>query len=150
MKKQSKILPPTYFYLLLILSIIFHFLLPLVVIIKPPLSYLGIIPIILGIYLNIWTDKLFKTKKTTVKPYEKPSQLITEGPFKISRHPMYLGMLLILLGIAIILGSIITFIFPILFILFMEILFIPFEEKNLKEIYKRNYINYRKRVRRWV
>lgn len=150
MKKQSKILPPTYFYLLLILSIIFHFLLPLVVIIKPPLSYLGIIPIILGIHLNIWTDKLFKTKKTTVKPYEKPSQLITEGPFKISRHPMYLGMLLILLGIAIILGSIITFIFPILFILFMEILFIPFEEKNLKEIYKRNYINYRKRVRRWV
>jgi len=150
MKKQSKILPPTYFYLLIILSIILHFLLPIILIIKPPFSYLGIIPIIIGIYLNIWTDKLFKTKKTTVKPYEKPSQFIIEGPFKISRHPMYLGMLLILLGIAIVLGSIITFIFPIIFILLMEILFIPFEENNLKNIYKQDYKKYKKRVRRWI
>ena len=150
MKKQSKISPPTYFYLLIILLIIIHFLLPIILIIKPPFSYLGIIPIIIGIYLNIWTDKLFKTKKTTVKPYEKPSQLITEGPFKISRHPMYLGMLLILLGIAIVLGSVITLIFPIIFILLMEILFIPFEENNLKNIYEQDYFKYKKRVRRWI
>ena len=150
MKKQGKILPPTYFYLLMILSIVLHFLLSIILIIKPPFSYFGIIPIIIGIYLNIWADKLFKIKNTTVKPYEKPSQLITEGPFKISRHPMYLGMFLILLGIAIVLGSIITFIFPIIFILLMEIFFIPFEENNLTNIYGQNYIKYKKRVRRWI
>jgi len=63
---------------------------------------------------------------------------------------MYLGMIFILLGIAIILDSIITFIFPIIFILLMEILFIPFEENNLKKIYKQDYIKYKKRIRRWI
>ena len=150
MKKKSKILPPAYFYSILFFSIILHFIFPISLIIKTPFSYFGIILVILGIALNIWTDKLFKNKKTTVKPYEKPSQLITNGPFKISRHPMYLGMLLILIGITIFLGSIITILFPIIFVMLMEILFIPFEEKNIEEIFKNEFLSYKKRVRRWI
>jgi len=90
MKKKSKMLPPVYFYSIMFSLIILHFLFPILLIIKPPISYLGVIPIILGISLNIWADQLFKKKQTTVKPYESPSQFIEEGPFKISRHPMYL------------------------------------------------------------
>jgi len=150
MKKKSKMLPPAYFYSILFFSIILHFIFPVLLIIKPPFSYLGIILVIFGIVFNIWIDKLFKNKKTTVKPYEKPSQLIIEGPFKISRHPIYLGMLLILVGITIFLGSIITFIFPIIFVLLIEILFIPYEEENMEEIFKNEYLSYKKRVRRWL
>ena len=150
MKQKSKILPPTYFYTLLIFLIIFHFIFPLIYFIKPPLSYLGVIPIILGILINILTDNLFKKKETTVKPYEKPSKLIVEGPFRFSRHPMYLGMILILVGIAIFLGSIITVIFPITFFLLMEIIFIPHEEKQMQKQFKNEYNSYKKKVRKWI
>ena len=150
MKQKSRLLPPTYFYSMLILLIILHFLCPISILINQPYSYSGIAIIIIGIILNVWTDKLFKHEKTTVKPYEIPSHLIVEGPFKISRHPMYLGMVIILSGIAIFLGSIITFIFPFTFIFVIEIFFIPYEEQNLERTFKQEFIEYKKNVRRWI
>ena len=100
--------------------------------------------------MNIWSDQLFKKSKTTVKPHEIPTILELSGPFRISRHPMYLGMVAILLGIAILLGSLVTSIFPIFFIILMEILFIPTEERNLKKIFGKEYLDYKKKVRRWI
>jgi len=135
MKKIKEILPPTYFIILLIASVVFHFILPIKKIIFPLFTYLGWILIIFGAVLNIWTGALFKRKKTTVKPFEKPTELITAGPFKISRHPMYVGMVAVLLGMTILHGTLITFIFPVIFLFLSETLFIPYEEKNLEETF---------------
>jgi protein-S-isoprenylcysteine O-methyltransferase Ste14 len=110
----------------------------------------GFLFILLGIILNIWVDIMFKKNKTTVKPYKNPTEFITSGPFRISRHPMYLGMMLILLGATIVSGTLIIFVFPIAFIILMEIFFIPFEEKNLERIFGRKYLSYKSRVRRWL
>ena len=145
-----KIMPTTYFIIFLILSIALHFIYPIKKIIFPPYTYSGYLLIVLGIVLNLWTDLLFKKYKTTVKPHKKPKKLITNGPFSASRHPMYLGMVLILLGVAIIHGTLITFIFPIIFVILMEILFIPVEENNIKRIFGKKYLNYKKKVRRWI
>lgn len=150
MKKTKKIFPPTYFIILLLLSIGLHFIFPIKKIIFPPYAYFGWILIIFGAVLNIWTDSLFKKGKTTVKPFEKPTELIIKGPFKISRHPMYLGMVAVLLGVAILHGTLIIFIFPVIFIVLSEKLFIPYEENNLKEVFGENYIYYKNRVRRWL
>ena len=79
-----------------------------------------------------------------------PNFFVTSGPFKLSRHPMYLGMMSILLGVAIFLGSLITFSFPIIFIMIMEKRFIPLEEKNLEKKFGNQYVDYKKRVRRWI
>ena len=153
-QNKRKIMPPTYFLVLLLLSIGLHFLLSVKQIIYPSYTYLGIILgiilTIMGIVLNIWSDSLFKKNKTTVKPHETPSKLIITGPFCISRHPMYLGMAMILLGITIFLGSLVTFAFPIIFVILMELMFIPFEEENLEKTFKQEYINYKERVRSWV
>lgn len=147
---KNKILPPTDFIIFLLLSIILHFIFPIKRIVFSPYSYLGIVLIIFGIVMNIWSDSLFKKKKTTVKPYENPAVLEISGPFQISRHPMYLGMPAILLGVSLMLGSIIAFIFPFLFVIVMEIKFIRFEEKNLEKIFGKKYLEYRKKVRRWI
>jgi protein-S-isoprenylcysteine O-methyltransferase Ste14 len=147
---KTKILPPTYFMLFLFLSFGLHFIIPVLTIIHVPYSYLGFVFIISGIILNLWADKAFKNSKTTVKPYEQPSALETGGTFRISRHPMYLGMTFILLGEALLLGSLITFIFPVLFIILSEILYIPYEEKNLEQVFGEEYREYKKRVRRWI
>ena len=104
----------------------------------------------IGTVLNIWTDQLFKKVNTTVKPFEKPSTLILKGPFKISRNPMYLGMALLLVGAGFILGSITSFIGTILFIIAMEVRFIPTEEKFMFEQFGEEFEAYKKKVRRWL
>jgi protein-S-isoprenylcysteine O-methyltransferase Ste14 len=146
----QKIMPPTYFFALLLLSIALHFILPVRQLIRLPYRYLGIVLIAFGSLINLWTDSLFKSNKTTVKPHENPTELITSGPFRLSRHPMYLGMTAVLLGVAILLGSLITFVFPIVFAILMELLFIPLEEKNLQQVFRSKYADYRKKSRRWI
>ena len=147
---MNKILPPRYFMVFLFLSIALHFIFPVRRIIYSPYTYLGILPIIFGIFLNLWADQLFKRKGTTVKPFEEPVSLETSGPFRISRHPMYLGMALILLGTSVMSGALITFLFPVAFVIIMEIDFIPTEEKNLGKVFGKKYLVYRKKVRRWI
>lgn len=147
---KNKILPPRYFIIFLLLSIGLHFIFPIKKIIFPPYTYLGWLLIMFGIILNIWSDLLFKRKKTTVKPHKTPSSLETSGPFRISRHPMYLGMAAILLGTTILHGTLITFLFPIIFVILMEIKFIPIEEKNLEKVFGKKYLDYKREVRRWI
>ena len=61
-----------------------------------------------------------------------------------------LRVIIAVFGIAIVLGSIISFIFPIIFILLMRIKYIPFEEEQLEKKFKHKYTAYKKRVRRWI
>jgi protein-S-isoprenylcysteine O-methyltransferase Ste14 len=130
--------------------VILHYTLPLINIIEYPSNLIGFLFFVIGTVLNIWTDQLFKKEKTTVKPLEKPSTLIQKGPFKISRNPMYLGMALLLVGAGFILGSITSFIGTILFIIAMEVRFIPTEEKFMFEQFGEEFEAYKKKVRRWL
>jgi protein-S-isoprenylcysteine O-methyltransferase Ste14 len=147
---NKKILPPTYFIILFLLSIGLHFSFPIKNIILYPYNYLGFIFIIFGSVINFWADYLFKKKNTAVKPFEKPSGFIVKGPFSISRNPMYLGFTSILFGLAILLGSIIAFLMPFALIIILERKFIVFEEKNLEEVFGKEYLDYKKRVRKWL
>jgi protein-S-isoprenylcysteine O-methyltransferase Ste14 len=146
---MKKLLPPNYFLMLLCLSIVVHFLFPISKIIHPPYNWFGVLPIFFGVVINLWTDNLFKKEKTTVKPGEKPSSLVVSGPFRVSRHPMYLGMTAILLGVSTLLGSISSFVFPFVFVILMEKLFIPLEEEYMKKIFGQRYLNYKKKAWRW-
>ncbi|MCK4251743.1 isoprenylcysteine carboxylmethyltransferase family protein [candidate division WOR-3 bacterium] len=147
---KRRLEPPTYFLIFLLLVILLHFVLPVIQIISSPYKYIGILLLGIGIWLNLWADGLFKKENTTVKPFEKSSALILEGPFRFSRHPMYLGMVIVLLGVAIILGSLITFLMPIAFFISMQIVFIRHEERALEQIFGQKYLDYKNRVRSWL
>jgi protein-S-isoprenylcysteine O-methyltransferase Ste14 len=147
---MKKILPPTYFALCLAIAAALHFLIPIKQIIIYPLNLLGFLFFIVGGILNIWTDQLFKKHKTTVKPDEEPSSFIQTGPFKVSRNPMYLGMVILLIGLGFILGSIISFAGFILFIIAMQTAFISQEERSMREQFGEEYLNYKKKVGRWI
>jgi protein-S-isoprenylcysteine O-methyltransferase Ste14 len=148
--KKENFLPPAYLISYLLLAIGLHFVLPIKQLIYVPYKYSGILLIGFGFLLNIWADGLFKKKKTTINPFEKSSTLVLEGPFRFSRHPMYLGMVIILLGEAIILGSLIAFFIPVAFFTIMKIVFIPYEEKAMEETFGREYLDYKNRVRCWL
>lgn len=150
MKKVQRAMPTTYLFIYLVAAIVLHFFFPVRQIIHAPYTYCGLPLIVLGIGLNIWADGLFKKKKTAVKPFEKPSALIREGPFRFSRHPMYLGFVILLAGTATLLGSLITFLVPIAIFVTLEMLFIPHEEKQLEKTFGKRYLDYKNQVRRWL
>ncbi len=143
------ILPPTFLFLFLALAFILYLLFPIANILG---SYrlFGIIFVAIGIAINIWADSIFKKEKTTIKPNEIPSSLVIKGPFCFSRHPMYLGSVLILLGVAIALGALSSFLSPILMFIILDKKFIPFEEKQMEKIFGKKYLKYKKQVRRWI
>ena len=150
MNKHSKIMPPTYFLMCLVVAILISFLFPFAKVINDSYVYIGIPIIIGGIILEFWADTLFKKRKTTVQPFKKSSALVTEGPFRISRNPMYLGFVLILLGLTILFGNILVIFVPIALIVTFELIFIPDEERLLEETFKDEYLRYKKQVRKWL
>lgn len=147
---MKKILPPTYFFICLIIAAALHYTLPLIQIINYPFSLIGFLFFAIGTALNIWPDQQLKKEKTTVKPFEMPAVLLQTGAYRISRNPMYLGMSLLLIGAGFILGSISSFIGVLLFVAAMEIVFIPQEEKNMREQFGEEFEAYKKKVRRWI
>ena len=149
MRKIKKLLPPNFLLIYLLLEIILYFVFPLWFI-PIPYRIVGILFIILGVVLNLWADNLFKKGKTTVKPDKIPTRLITNGSFRISRHPMYLGFVLLLLGVSILLGSLTSFTAPVLMFITLQTKFITHEENQMKKVFGEKYREYEKRVRRWI
>ena len=147
---SKTILPPTYFFIAIVLMVMLHFLFPLAEILRYPWLLLGCVPLLLGIALNIIADRAFKLFSTTVKPFEESTTLITTGVFRITRHPMYLGMILILFGIAILMGSLTTFFVIPIFAFLMDQIFVKIEEKMLAEKFGKVWVEYKSKVRRWI
>ncbi|MEA1925615.1 MAG: isoprenylcysteine carboxylmethyltransferase family protein [Patescibacteria group bacterium] len=148
--KKPSLLPPVYLLLYLLLAAGLHFIFPVAQLVHAPYNYSGILLLGIGIGLNIWADSLFKKTKTTVKPSKRSSALILHGPFRFSRHPMYLGMVISLFGIAILLGSLAAFVAPIAFFATVSLIFIPHEEKAMENVFGKKYLDYKKRVRCWL
>jgi len=147
---KLKILPPGLLLIFIVLTIVSHFILPIKKVVLPPYNYLGSILMLPGLIFTVWPDALFKKYGTTIKPYEEPVKLVTEGPFRLSRHPTYVGMVMILFGVAIIMGSLTPFVFPVIFAVIVDLFYIRLEEVNLERIFGEEYYKYRKKVRRWI
>ena len=147
---MKKVQPPVYFFLALLLMTALHLLLPLNALISFPWNLAGLVPVGIGASLNILADRSFKFHITTVKSFQKSSVLVRDSVFKYSRNPMYLGMILILVGIAIVMGSVTPWIIVPLFVVLIDRIFIQPEELMLEETFGSAFQAYRKRVRRWI
>lgn len=94
----------------------------------------------------------FVRAKTTVNPLAPGSaeKLVTSGLFRFSRNPMYLGMLLVLAGWVIWLGTWPAILAPALFIWIMTVFQIKPEERSLQLKFGDQFTLYRTRTRRWI
>jgi len=143
-------MPPAYFLAAIVCMILLHFLLPIRFFLRVPLTLLGLLPLAAGVVLNLLADRWFKKMETTVKPFRDASTLITGGPYRLSRHPMYLGMSLCLLGVWLLLGSVSPAIPFLLFPVVIEALFIPTEEADMERLFGEAYRQYKGTTRRWI
>jgi protein-S-isoprenylcysteine O-methyltransferase Ste14 len=108
------------------------------------------LPLVIGIALNVAADRQFKHHQTTVKPFERSSALVTAFPFSLSRNPMYVGITLMLAGVALLLGTVSPLLPVAAFAILMDIHFVRMEERMLAEAFGSEWDNYRARVRRWL
>ncbi len=116
----------------------------------PPLPYTAGALAALAATLFVWTVLLFKRTKTTLLPEGRPSGLIVEGPFRLTRNPIYVAFTLFLFSAFLWLGSLTPLLFPLLFWWAINTWVVPTEEANLERAFGREYTQYKKRVRRWV
>lgn len=148
--ERRPVLPPTYLYLGLLGMLLLHFLFSGPRVIRGPWRFVGPPLALVGAWLAVASDALFKRLGTEVKPFRPSSLVVTEGPYRLSRHPMYLGFLLLLGGVAVLAGTL----FPLLVLGVMAWLFtvrfvVP-EERHMEEQFGAAYRDYRSRVRMWL
>jgi len=148
--RSMRLISPTYFNSFVLLAIVLHFVFPIQIIWGFPFTLTGLVPVIMGLFINLQARRTLREKRTTYNFFENPKVLITEGVFRYSRNPMYLGAIVFSFGLAILLGSLVSFFFPIMLFLLLNFLYIPHEEDRLKTIFGKKYFEYKKFVRRWI
>jgi protein-S-isoprenylcysteine O-methyltransferase Ste14 len=136
--------------LLIALPILLHRLFPVMIVVPEPYTYLGIVLMLVGLGLATWASTLFRKAGTSFQLHGESSVLVTSGLYRFSRNPMYLGMLIWLIGLAVLLGSLIAFLFPILFFLAVNFYIVPLEEKSMERLFGAQFTEYKQRVRRWL
>ena len=147
---NTKIPPPVVTILFAIM--IFYFSDNFVYVDLPFKIYISLFFISLGFIVTFSSARNFKKKDTTVNPMKpnETTKLVTDGFFKITRNPMYLGMLLFLLGLSIYNGLIVGLIFLPLFVGYITYFQIIPEENAMLEIFGEEFTLYMKKVRRWI
>ena len=143
-------LPPTYFTIAVALMATSHYAFPVAQIVGFPHRLLGMLPLLAGVAIGFWGWKTFRAAGTTIIPFQRSTHLVSDGPFRFSRNPIYSGMVIILLGIAIGFGSLGPFVLIPLFASTIQRRFIIPEEKMLAATFGAEYEEYRSQVKRWL
>lgn len=142
--------PPQIAWGLLVVSVGLHFALPKEYRLNFVCIACGVVAFVWGFLVMMWAWWLFRQIGTPIRPTDRASSLVTSGPYRFSRNPMYLGIVVMLLGIALWLGSWPMLIAPVGFFVFMSLVFIPYEERRLLETFCDAYASYAQSVRRWI
>ena len=142
--------PDSCLVILIALSLALHFYFPVGEVIHFPATMVGVIVSVTGLVVSTIANASLLKHRTSTKPFEKPSELIETGIFRYSRNPVYLGMLLVLTGFDVYLGSVTALAVPLVFFFIFNTAIIPSEEGKLQEVFDERYTAYSKRVRRWV
>jgi protein-S-isoprenylcysteine O-methyltransferase Ste14 len=143
-------LPPLLVVICLAVMAILTLVAPGPRILAAPWTWLGAAVALLGLALAVSGAGLFRRLGTNIKTFDDPDLLVTSGLFRISRNPMYLGFLLLLAGVALLIGRA-TPVLPVLvFFLAAQFWYIPFEERAMSRRFGSDYASYRARVRRWI
>ncbi len=147
---MRQMLPPTLFLICVAAALLLHFLLPLAVIIPQPLNLIGLLPLVIGAALAYAGSNQFSKVGTNIDTFNEPGTLVTDGLFRYSRNPMYLGGVLALTGIWLLLGTLSPLLVVLVLIVIADRWYITFEEAALVRKFGKSYEDYRMKTRRWI
>ena len=146
---HPRMLPPRLFLLALVAAVALHLLAPGPVLVPPALQLLGGGVGVLGLWPLLGANDAFRRRGTEIKTFDEPGVLVTQGYFRYSRNPMYLGFVLVHLGVVLALGTASGLLIAVLFFAAFQWVYIPFEEAACAAKFGVEYDRYRRRVGRW-
>jgi protein-S-isoprenylcysteine O-methyltransferase Ste14 len=108
------------------------------------------VPLALGLAALIWARVHFRGKDAEIHTFRTPKTLVTDGPFRFSRNPMYLGFTLVLLGAAFYVNLWCALLVPVAFFLASTYWYVPHEERALRSVFGSAFDDYAWKTRRWL
>ncbi len=145
-----KPMPPILLLMAIVAMVVLHREWPMARWAAYPWTLFGLAPMCVGIGVAMWAARLFRNRGTTIRPGFESSALVTTGPFRVSRNPMYLGMALLLIGIGVLMGTATPLLVVPVFVVLIQVMFVRMEERMLGAAFGDEYAAYRRRVRAWV
>jgi protein-S-isoprenylcysteine O-methyltransferase Ste14 len=116
-----------------------------------PVVALGIALIVGALILPVWAILLFRREGTEVSPTSSSNRtLVVVGPYRLTRNPMYLGLVILTIGIAVWVGAWPIFVVPFAVFATANWVHIPFEEAKMRRQFGATYDDYVGQVRRWL
>ena len=147
---MKKILPPVLFVICIVVMAGLWWLFPVARFIAFPMNLIGMLPLAAGLVIAKHGSDLFEKAGTNIETFHDPDILVTDGLYRISRNPMYLGFLLALLGVAVMLGNFSSILVVIGFFVVTDRCYIAFEEDAMAEAFGDRYAEYKAKTRRWL
>ncbi len=111
---------------------------------------LGGIIISLGVIIVFLAKKEFQKEKQPSVPGKPTTKIVYTGIYKLSRNPLYLGLVVAILGIGCIFDNLWIFLLTVPLVFVFHWFFVIPEEKYLEETFGEEYLLYKSRVRRWL
>jgi protein-S-isoprenylcysteine O-methyltransferase Ste14 len=146
-----KLPPPAWAFLYLIAAGVLSWFYPWRRVIDLRIVWLGIALIAIGLAISFWAVSLFRLEGTELNPTsEMNKSLVIRGPYRFTRNPMYLGLIVLTLGVAFAAGSLPMFAVPVLLFATANWVHIPFEEAKMRRQFSAAFVAYTSRVRRWI
>src|SRR5436305_8999885 len=96
--------------------LLLRWLWPVMLVLAGPWCWLGLVPMLLGLTSGAMGARHFIKTKTNIRPFREADKLVTTGPFRYTRNPMYLGLGLCLLGAWIFMGALSPFLGVVIFV----------------------------------
>ena len=143
-------LPPVWFAGAWLLSEVLARTAPLLRIDREWLDVVAVVAALTGVGLAAWSALWFRAKRTRVEPRQVPHALIVEGPYRFSRNPIYLGLVLILTGLALRPGALSALLPAVLLAVVLQRRFVISEEAELRRAFGADAVAFIERTPRWI
>lgn len=150
LSKPAPVMPPTYVLFAILLMVLLKLTLPIPGLLPAAWNLLGNPLLVSGITISTLAEKRFHKVKTTIKPFQEATTLVTDGFFRFSRNPMYLGFTIALVGVGILLNSLASLLIVPLFMVLLQLKFIRVEERMMAESFTSEWQSYARKTRRWI
>ena len=142
-------LPPVAWLGLAVLGYVVQWLIPGPRLLTEPFQNIGPSIFMLGLGLILLAGYKFATRRTNIHAFRDPEKLITDGIFAYTRNPIYLGLTIMLIGLAVYWNAVSALLAPAAFFAIANFYYAPQEEAAAERVFGVDYVAYRHRVRRW-
>jgi protein-S-isoprenylcysteine O-methyltransferase Ste14 len=153
-KDNANIIAPPPFILIVLLAfgLAIHWVSPVGIMHLPlPLRLLiGLLPIIVSAIISVLSLQIMFKKKTAINPYKQTTSIIDEGPFSFTRNPLYVSIILFHFGFSVLVNSVWILLFLPVLLIILDRGVVLQEEKYLERKFGDEYLQYKRRVRRWI